>query len=242
MKLFRPKVFILSFTSLFCVICQFYSCKDDEIVAGKSETYTGYFPLDSGHWVEYDADSIVHLDIDDAYNIDTAIRIYTFQVREETDSSFLDAEGDTAWRISRYRRVNSSSPWIFMNLWTSKINGKSAQRVEDNIRFIKLSFPFDSRVSWNGNAYNNYPVEEYYYDGIEEAFAVNSLNFESTVSVIQNDFVSNINRIDKREVYAKNVGMVYKVLDSLNIVNLPNGSTVILNGTEYKLEIRDYKR
>ncbi len=242
MKLIRLKFFTFSCTGFLAVACLFYSCKDDEIIPGKSEIYNAYFPLSTGHWVEYDADSIVHLDIDDAYNLDTAIRVYTFQLREETDSSFLDAEGEMAWRISRYRRSNSSSPWTFMNLWTSKINGKSAQRVEDNIRFIKLSFPFDSRITWNGNAYNSFPVEEYFYDGIEETFAVNSLNFESTVNVVQNDFVSNINRIDKREVYAKNVGMVYKVLDSLNIVNLPNGSTVILNGTEYKLEIRDYKQ
>lgn len=45
----------------------------------------------------------------------------------------------------------------------------------------------------------------------------------------------------KRDL-CKNAGMVYKVLDSLNTVNLPNGSTVILNGTEYKLEISNYKR
>ncbi|TAH41565.1 MAG: hypothetical protein EYC69_07985 [Bacteroidetes bacterium] len=242
MKLFNNKFIIFFCAALLLVISQFYSCKDDAIVPGNSQSYTSYFPLIHGHWVEYNADSIVHLDIDDAYNLDTAIRTYHFQLREEIDSSYTDAGGEIAWRVSRYRRADSNSPWTFMNLWTAKRSNNSAQRVEDNIRFIKLAFPFDPRISWNGNAYNNYPLEEYSYDAINEEYTVNSSIFDSTVSVIQNNFVSNINRIDKREIYAQNVGMIYKVLDSLNIVNLPNGSTVILNGTEYKLEIRDYKR
>lgn len=219
-----------------------YSCKKDEVLPGIAGQYSAYFPLIKGHWVVYDADSIVHLDTDDQYNLDTAIRAYHFQIREEVDSSFIDAQGELAWRVSRYKRTDENSPWLFLNLWTSKINGYSAQRVEDNIRFLKLSFPPDPRVSWNGNAYNNFPVEEYSYENIHDANSFGSILFDSTLTVIQNDFISAINRIDKREIYAKNAGMVYKVLDSLNIVNLPNGSTVILNGSEYKLEIRDYKR
>jgi len=219
-----------------------YCCKKDEIVPGTADQYLAYFPLKQGHWVEYDADSIVHLDIDDSFYLDTAIRVYRFQIREEIDSAFYDAEGDQAWRISRYRRLTSTDPWSFMNVWTAKVNPSSAQRVEDNIRFIKLSFPLDAREDWNGNAFNNYPMEEYYYEDLHESKMFGNSTFDSTITVIQNDFVSSINRIDKREVYAKNAGMIYKVLDSLNIAKLPNSTTVILNGTEYKLEVSNYKR
>ena len=241
------KFFKINFKIVFCLVLighgiLLFSCKEDEIIPGISDQYLAYLPLMQGHWVEYNADSIVHLDIDDVYYLDTAIRTYSFQIREEIDSSFYDAEGDLAWRISRYRRSTGSDPWVFMNLWTAKVKQSSAQRVEDNIRFIKLSFPLDSREDWDGNAFNNYPVEEYYYEDIHESKTYGSLFFDSTLVVVQNEFISSINRIDKKEIYAKNAGMVYKVLDSLNTVNLPNGSTVILNGTEYKLEISNYKR
>ncbi len=224
----------------FCMLIS--SCKDDKLVPDIESQYAGYFPLHQGQWTEYDADSIIHLETDDGFYLDTAIRAYHFQIREEVDSSFTDAEGEPAWRISRYKRIDSTYPWTFLNLWTAKLTSTSGQRVEDNIRFIKLSFPLDIRTTWNGNAYNNYPVEAYEYDDIHVPLALGSLSFDSTVTVIQNNFISNINRIIKREVYAKNVGLISKVIDSLNIVNLPDGSTVTLNGTEYKLEIRDFKK
>ena len=242
MKFFKDGFSILLFTVLSGLLTGLSSCQDDELVTGFEGSYLGYFPLQKGYWVEYNADSIVHLDSDDSFNLDTAIVVYAFQIREEMDSSFYDAEGDKTWLISRYRRSDSLSGWTFMNLWTAKLTNSSAQRVEDNIRFIKLSFPLDSRVSWNGNAFNNYPAEDYSYDNIDEPLNLGSLSFDSTLVVVQNAFVSNINRIDKREIYAKNIGMVEKVQDSLNTVKLPNGSTVILNGTEYKMRILDYKR
>ncbi|MBP6335425.1 MAG: hypothetical protein KA444_08135 [Bacteroidia bacterium] len=226
---------------IFAVIC-LSGCKDDKLEPGIEDQYKTYFPLAAGHWVEYDADSVVHLDIDDAYYIDTAIRTYSFQIREEIDSSYIDSEGDVAWRISRYKRYTDADPWTYLNLWTAKMNAYSGQKVEDNIRFIKLSFPLDPRTSWNGNAYNNYPPEEYLYENIHDPLSIGSHSFDSTVMVIQNDFVSGINKIDKREVYAAGVGMISKVQDSINTVHLPNGAVVVLNGSEYSLQIRDFKR
>ncbi len=218
-----------------------FSCKDDVVEPPINSTYTGYFPLDSGFWVIYDADSVVHLDFDDPFNIDTAIERYSFQIREVIDSGFVDAEGDWAYRISRYKRGSDTLPWTFLNLWTAKINGSSAQRVEDNIRFVKLSFPINERKTWNGNAFNYYTEEDYAYSQIHQPYSIQSNHFDSTVTVIQNDFISNVNRIYKSEVYANHVGMVFKEQDSLNTVNLPNGTVLILNGTTYQLRINDYK-
>ncbi len=218
------------------------SCKDDEVLPGKGDLYSSYFPLQQGFWIEYDADSTVHLETDDIFYLDTAIVNYSFQIREEIDSSFIDAEGQKAWRISRYRRENSGQAWTFMNLWTARLNNFSAQRVEDNIRFIRLSFPIENRTRWNGNAYNNFVPEEYSYENIHAPYLLNGLSFDSSVKVSQNEFVSNINRISKYEVYAKNVGMVHKVLDSLMTVNMPGGVVLTLNGFEYRLRARSYKQ
>lgn len=224
------------------LILSFASCKEDTLEPSIEGSYLGYFPLNTGFWLEYKADSIVHLDSDDIFNIDTAIQVFTFEIREEIDDGYYDAEGEWAHRITRYKRTADSLPWTFLNVWTAKINSRSAQRVEENVRFVKLGFPIERRKTWDGNAYNFFPEELYFYKDIHANSVYGGMVFDSSVTVIQNDFVSNINRIDKKEVYANQVGLIYKQQDSVGIVNLPNGSTVILSGVEYRLEIINYKR
>jgi hypothetical protein len=117
----------------------------------------------------------------------------------------------------------------------------SAQKVEDNIRFIKMKFPISPSSAWNGNAYNFFPKEEYSYDHLFQSYQVNALDFDSTVTVVQNDFVSNVNRITKMEVFGSNIGLLDKQLDSVRTKNTING-TIILNGLEYRQSITNYKR
>jgi hypothetical protein len=224
---------------IFLSIAFFYSCKKEGSVINTLPVDQAYFPLQSGYWIEYEADSVIHLDSDDRYLVDTSIVSYHFFIREQTDSSYTDAMGETAWVISRYRRSADSLPWSFMSLWTAKIRLSSAERVEENQRYVKLSFPFNSRAEWNGNAYNNYPEELYSYDDLFEPVSYDGLGFDSSVTVIQNDFISSINRIYKIEKYAPRVGMIYKQTDSLRTANTPSG-TIILNGFQYSLTVKDY--
>jgi hypothetical protein len=217
------------------------SCKDDTVVEPATLQGQTYFPIVRGNWISYTADSIVHLDSDDPYLIDTAIRAYHFQLKEEVDSSYYDGEGNLINRLVRYKRADSIASWDLMNVWTEQASNLTAQRVEDNIRFIKLAFPFDARKIWNGNAFNSYPEEDYRYEDIHMPSTIGSQSFDSTVTVIQNDFISNINEVLKKEIYANHIGMIYKQHDSLNLRHLPNGSVVILNGLEYHLTVNGYK-
>jgi len=216
------------------------SCSDDTVLPSKAALYAGFYPLQQGSWIAYDVDSIVHLDNDDYYDLDTSIESYHFQVKEQIDSSFIDGVGELTYRISRYRRLNDTLPWSFMNLWTAKRTLSSVQRVEDNIRYVKMAFPIDKRKTWNGNAYNMFEEEDYSYADIYSSLSMGGFTFDSTVTVVQNDFVSNINRILKKEIYANHIGMIYKQRDSLNTLNLPSGSVLILNGFEYKLTVNSY--
>jgi hypothetical protein len=218
----------------------FSSCKN-ETVEPASDDHYHYFPLTTGFWSEYSADSIVHLDLDDIYEVDTAIETYHFQIREEVDTPFVDAENETAYVIKRFRRDADTLPWQFMNVWTAKVDANSAQRVEDNIRFIRMQFPIKASAMWNGNAYNFYPEEDYTYEDLFEQRSFNGLQFNSTVTVIQNDFISNINKVNKNEIYAKDAGLVFKQIDSIRTKNTPVG-TIILNGLQYRQTITNYKR
>ncbi len=232
MKKTTLSLVFLSFTLIF-------ACKDEEVEPVNTD-HVRYFPLSTGFWSEYEVDSIVHLDIDDVNQVDTAILSYHFFIREEVDTPFVDSENETAYVIKRFRRDADTLPWQFTSVWTAKINTVSAQKVEENVRFIKLKFPIDASALWNGNAYNFYPEEEYTYEDIFEQRTINGIQFPSTVTVLQNDFVSNINRVMKKEIYAKDAGLVFKQLDSVRTKNTTLG-TIILNGLEYKLTVTDYK-
>jgi hypothetical protein len=215
------------------------SCKNETVEPANDDQYR-YFPLTTGFWTEYAVDSIVHLDIDDQNYVDTAIDTFHFNIREVIDTPFTDAVNETAYVIKRYTRNSDTLPWDFQNIFTAKLNTVSAQRVEDNIRFLRLQFPITSASMWNGNAYNYYPAEDYTYEDLYEQRTLNGLQFPSTVTVIQNDFVSLINEVMKEEIYAKDVGLIYKQLDSITFGNTSGGSIFIRNGLEYKRTITGY--
>lgn len=217
-----------------------FSCKDDVVVAPVSNLYFDYYPIDTGYWIEYSVDSIVHLDNDDILLIDTSKSIYHFFIQENIDSSFIDGEGQKAMVVSRYKRDADTLPWVFSTLWTSKVTNSSLQRIEDNRRYVRLSFPFSPIAKWNGNAYNELAAEEYSYEEIYSPAIYSTLTFDSTVTVDQNIFYSNINRIVKKEVYANHVGLIYKILDSVGVANTTNGQ-IILSGLEYRQTVINYK-
>jgi len=221
------------------LICSL-SCKRRELLQADQSQDLSYFPLYKGFWSESVVDSIVHYDIDDISEVDTAVGYFHFYVREEVDSSFIDGENEKAFVILRYRRDSDTLPWSFTSLWTAKVTPYSAQKVEDNIRYVKLHFPITSSTTWEGNDFNFFKEEEYSYEDLYEPMQIGNLHFDSTVSVLQNDFISHINRIFKKEIYAANVGLVSKEVDSVNTMNTVNGK-IILNGLEYKSNIIDYK-
>ncbi|MFZ7114034.1 MAG: hypothetical protein ACO1G9_01550 [Bacteroidota bacterium] len=231
----------LHLVSIITLITLLSACKKDVYVGDSSDQFKDYYPVELGHWVEYETDSVIHLSDDDVNLVDTSIEAYHFFIREEIESVLIDGEGDTAYIVRRYKRTSDTLPWEFTALWTSKLTNNALERVEDNRRFIRLTFPFNSDRKWNGNAYNDLTEEEYSYEDIHTPSGFSGLSFDSTVTVNQNEFISNINRIIKNEIYGNHVGLLYKKIDSVGIAFTQNG-VVILSGLEYEQTVTDYKQ
>ena len=229
------------FISLVSLVMLLNACKKDVYLEVSSNNYNSYYPVEIGYWIEYQADSIIHLSNDDINLVDTSIVAYHFYIREEIDSAMIDGEGDTAYVISRYKRNADTLPWEFTAIWTSKLTKNSLERVEDNRRYIRMTFPFKPDYIWNGNAYNNLTQEDYTYEDLFSSSTFSGLNFDSTVTINQNEFISNINRIIKKEIYGNHVGLLYKQIDSVGVANTQNG-IVILSGLEYEQTVTDYKQ
>ncbi len=136
---FIPLIFILSFTVLI-----FFSCKKNSTEPLPIDE--SYFPLITGKYIIYDVDSFGYW----AFH-DTVLHAH-YQIKEEVDSPFIDNTGNQAFKIIRSRREDESSPWLVTDIWSANLTDHTAEKVEENLRFIKLDFPVILNREWFGNS------------------------------------------------------------------------------------------
>ncbi|MCH7605309.1 hypothetical protein IID24_04970 [Patescibacteria group bacterium] len=189
---------------LISIILFLASCKkDDPIVV---DVGYGYFPVEIGSWIIYDVDSTVWDDFDKI----SIVTNYKYQIKEVIESSYLDAQGRETLRWERYKRDSVTGPWVIKDVWVVNKTASTVEKVEENIRFIKLVFPVNLSKIWDGNAANTMEEWDYQYTEIDAAKTVGGLSFDSTLTVLQQDFNPWIYYDYFEEYYAKNVGMIYK--------------------------------
>lgn len=215
MKDFQAKWVILSILSISFI----YSCKKSSIPPVDIDQ--SYFPLITGKYIIYDVDSLGFNNFypaNDSNYSDTS----RFQIKEEIDSVFIDNTGNQAYKIIRSRRPNENSSWIVTDVWSANLTDYTAEKVEENLRFIKLYFPILPGREWFGNAYiETDSVFEwmegwiYEYTSVHEPLTLNNLSFDSTLTVTQLDDQNVIERNVFIEKYARNVGLIYKFEERL---------------------------
>jgi len=222
----------LTFKSFLLVLLFSFTACEEETQEPIPYSYE-YFPVTLGNYVIYDVDSVYHSDNDN--NNDDSVYSWHFQLKEKIDSTFIDGQGRPAQRILRYRRDQSGDPWSFLNVWTQTRTTTAAYRFEENIILHKLSFPVNPDVSWDGNGSNILDEELYSYEDIHASKSFNTLVFDSTVSVLQHDDDNFVEKIYGYEVYARDIGLVYKQRD-----NLRKQNGLVVFGTEYKMTVQSY--
>jgi len=188
---------------IFLLAICFSGCKKENESIPVDLKYS-YFPLISGHELTY---KVVEIEIDkEIGTYDTT----TYQLKERFDSMFIDNSGNAAWRLERYKRNDSTQPWVILDVWVSQIMQNQAQQVEENQRIVKIAFPPEINKNWDGNVYNTLGLKTFKISGIDVSFSINSLHFDSVLTVVQENDTSLINKYYKSEQYAKYVGLIYK--------------------------------
>jgi len=164
-----------------------------------------YAGLEVGRYIIYDVDSLTYDDF--TATVDTA----SYLIKEVVDSKYTDLEGDEAYKIIRYRKDNDTPAWVLIDVWNSKLTNTNFQKVEENVRFVKLIFPVKEGATWNGNSMNNQDQMDYSYDYIDNPENIGGNNLNEVLKVTQLEVEDTfINPKLFVEKYAKNVGMVYK--------------------------------
>ena len=179
-----------------------YSCKRDKGIA--PDLGYNYYPTAIGWFIEYEIDSIAYNDFTN--KIDTT----HYYLREIIESEFENAAEMPSFRIERYKRNNLNENWTISDVWFGIKSNTHIIRVEENIRFVKLIFPIKNGLRWNGNNFNSLGEQNYEYLNKDEPFKVNDLTFDSTVVVKQFENINLIEKQEFKEVYARNIGLIYK--------------------------------
>jgi len=180
-----------------------FGCKKD--TPPKVDLGYNYYPAAIGSWLIYDVDSTVF----DGFASDTIY--YEFQIKEVLESTFMDDEGRESIRIERYKRDNTNAEWQIKDIWTTTVTENRVEVVEENVRYIKLTFPAKEGYTWNGNAFNDYEKEDYAYEDVDVSTTVGGISFDSALTVLHvNDSLPIIGQTKSLEKYARNVGMIYK--------------------------------
>jgi len=187
-----------------------------------------YFPLEIGKYIEYTVDSVIY---DFAPGGATVRDSSHTLVRETVVDTLRDNTGSLVFAIERTERAGDSEPWQPRQVYSATRNATQATRTENNLRFLKLVFPFDRSSTWDGNLWiDQYREIEVAGERIQPfvnwRYEVDSLNipaqigafaFDSVLVVTEVDETNAIERRFSRVKYAKHIGVVYReqwILDS----------------------------
>jgi len=165
-----------------------------------------YFPTQKGTFVSYNVKEIL-------YEVNKKPQIAQYQLKDVLSETFEGTQ--PSYRITRYRRNNGIENWNIVSNWSCQKNGNFALRQEFNIPIVVLSFPFQENKTWNGNAYNNLEVRKFEMKDLEKSLRIGQKNFEKTVRIVQRMDSSLVDRFSVQEIYAQNVGLIYKKTEEL---------------------------
>lgn len=184
-----------------------------------------YFPNRVGSFIEYEVDSI-HYDIE----IDTT----HFYLKEVIAEDFIDDEGNLATRVERYKKFAMQDEYVLTDVWTQMRTATTAERVEENVRFVRLVFPLNANATWDGNAYNTEDPWDYTYEEVGTSHTLEGFSLNDVVRVDQRLNVNLVDQEEAWEIYARDIGLVQKKFSDLTYQDFE------IIGVDYELTMINY--
>lgn len=193
-------------------------CKKNEYYDNYLKDYSEiYATIKKGRWVEYRVDSYEYRYNAPIQSIDT----YTFYIKELIADTFRDNEGRLNARLEINKKINLADNYFIDRVWYSYRSKTSYERIEDDIRFVKMIFPPAIGRTWNGNQYvpfSDLDAErydylknwDYQYKSFDVPKDIGALHFDFTATVQEVDDENAIDKKYSRVVYAKDVGIIQK--------------------------------
>lgn len=176
------------------------------------------------------------------YSLVAIPNISTFQLKESVKSTFKDSQGQDALRIERFRRENENQVWKIDSVFTAKRQTDKALKTESNQIYVKLIFPLKENLRWDGNALNGLGKDDYDLKKVNQNYQIGTKTYPNTVTVIQQNDSTLVSQDKRLEVFAVNIGLIYKEKTNLAFCNNPNclGKAQIDFGTRTILKLNSF--
>jgi hypothetical protein len=203
-------------------------CKQDMDNTKLAPYMYAYAPVDVGHSVTYDVDSISYNYLQgDSQLIDTTY----YQLMEKIIDTFYDINGVVNYGIAVYKRYDTTQPFPVSSYqaWKCIESRNTYETFENDLHFVKLTFPPINGNTWLGNEYlpandtiaDTYQIYNgwtYTYTSVNTPAMVNGHNLDSTVVVseVNTELTNLIMGVVSQETYALHVGLVYKQFEVIN--------------------------
>jgi len=165
-----------------------------------------------------------------------------YQLKEVFVDSTLISSNEVSYTINRYVRATEDDDWELDSIWTNSVNTQRVIVTENNVDLVKLVFPIITETSWEANLYNSNPSNYYRYNDQFMDTTIFDVNYTETIKVIQSDLGDDgLGRDDRIEVYAPNVGLVYKNSIIQEFCQLDCSSDKqIVGGRELEMSLVEY--
>jgi len=202
------------------------ACNQHEVEEVAIDYGYDYFPVEPGRAYYYEVDSLVFDPVVGGIAIDSS-RTY---IREVVADTLIDNTGAVLYRLERYERTSDTLPWDIRRVYTLQKTDRQAFRTEDNLRFIKLTFPARIGEKWDGHVFFDDDTEviigsetlqmfkdwSYEVIGQEEFAEVGTLSFEDVLTVRNADSENLIEYRFAEEKYARGIGLIYREVQVLD--------------------------
>ena len=187
-------------------------------------------PLEKGKYITYRVDSTIFT------NFGQNTEIHSYLIKHIVDTAITDNLGRPGYRIFTYLSDTAGTqPWQPTGSYSITVLDDHVEVMEDNMRVIKIVVPVRDGTKWKGNTYlaedpygsdynfsndDNMGTWEFYFDGsIQSTATIQDQTYNDVYTITENDDTdpptdpSDYGSVSiSREMYSKNVGLVFREL------------------------------
>ncbi|WP_299822211.1 hypothetical protein [uncultured Pontibacter sp.] len=215
------------------------ACETTYVEQDRAALGLDYFPIEIGDYKIYKV-------IDIKYQFDIPAKD-SFEMRELVDTSFYDQANTLQYKIIRSIKRYGQSEWVDDSVMVVAKNDQNVILTKDNTKYVKLVFPVQDNKVWLGDAFNDRVVnpletgpydrkEPYTYQHVGAPFKYGDITYTNTATVVHGRPKNTPLQLDDRkEVYAKGIGRVYRLFNRVvycNDSSCPQGVGFKQNGHE----------
>ncbi|MBR9860281.1 hypothetical protein GYB22_05950 [bacterium] len=219
------------YTFFTLLICISSACKKNTVETVDDHS-SKYYPLEIGNTWIYNMDSI------DITGNGVKSDTFNYRVKHQIVDTFRDNENRRAYRVELSFMPQDDSVWYFSRNYQVVRTEGSIIRTDFDLSEIILTFPVREEKLWDGNLLNNNMKSDFFYLNVHQPATYGNISSDSTLEVHQEERVNLIENFTGLEVYAANVGLVYREKYRLKDIHDEDKTS----GYLFKMTIESFER